>query len=642
MSIHRLFSRLERHAISVAVVLACAAAILPGGAALAAGVVSGVSGTIDQRQVITITGSGFGPAPVGVVFDDFEGGTVGQPIMTGAGSALVGQWNSTTGLVYYSDDYSISGSLAFEADMKDGWLNYVRRNFPVGTSEVFACWWVRIPAAIPGEGNPDGLNWKHVWICGHGTRDDDILIAFLGDSANIIVSGNCGTDTTWTGYGMSGHFVKGDWLRMQFYAKGGLTDGNYDLYILHENGTKNDWHKVDAQTWGNDNYLPYQYESIRFNGYGRTTQNSYPRFDDCYSAYGPNCRARVEIGNNPVYGSCTKLAISAPTSWSGTSITATVNVGGLDPAEDWYLFVVDASGVPSAGYKVHERPYHLSVTNGTGDGDYAAGAVVAISADPAPSGKAFGLWVGNTTDVADLHATSTTVTMPSNDVSLTAGYVWVYQLTVNSGTGDGSYTSGTVVDIAAEPAFSGQSFDQWTGDVADVADTLAADTTITMPPAAVEVTATYKAIAIPGDLNGDGFVGQDDLDIVLDQWGCGDPPAATAAPTPAATASSDRTTSISSWTTGAMGRSRRAATVGGSEGSDGRAGGLVSLPPRGRGWCSGQSVWRPGGNPFPGNAASAPSECLCHLAMYCWYAPTRLGTFRHDLARPAGIPKESR
>jgi len=100
-----------------------------------------------------------------------------------------------------------------------------------------------------------------------------------------------------------------------------------------------------------------------------------------------------------------------------------------------------------------------------------------------------------------------------------------YQLTVSSGTGDGSYTVGTVVNISADAAPSGQGFDQWTGDVADVADTLAAATTVTMPPAAVEVTATYKPIAIPGDLNGDGFVGQDDLDIVLDQWGCGDPPA---------------------------------------------------------------------------------------------------------------------
>jgi len=40
--------------------------------------------------------------------------------------------------------------------------------------------------------------------------------------------------------------------------------------------------------------------------------------------------------------------------------------------------------------------------------------------------------------------------------------------------------------------------------------------------------------AIPGDLNGDGFVGGDDLDIVRANWGQGTPPAPSAVPEPAA------------------------------------------------------------------------------------------------------------
>jgi hypothetical protein len=44
-----------------------------------------------------------------------------------------------------------------------------------------------------------------------------------------------------------------------------------------------------------------------------------------------------------------------------------------------------------------------------------------------------------------------------------------------------------------------------------------------MPSHAVELTATYSPVAPsqPGDLSGDGFVGQADLDIVLANWGCG-------------------------------------------------------------------------------------------------------------------------
>ena len=66
-----------------------------------------------------------------------------------------------------------------------------------------------------------------------------------------------------------------------------------------------------------------------------------------------------------------------------------------------------------------------------------------------------------------------------------------YMLTVNSGSGDGDYTAGTVVDITADAAPSGQVFDQWTGDVANVLDVNNPTTAITMPASNATVTATY-------------------------------------------------------------------------------------------------------------------------------------------------------
>lgn len=77
-----------------------------------------------------------------------------------------------------------------------------------------------------------------------------------------------------------------------------------------------------------------------------------------------------------------------------------------------------------------------------------------------------------------------------------------FALTVNSGSGDGSYEQGEVVNISANTPPSGQVFDVWTGDVANVADVNAASTTITMPASAVSVTATYKDEPVSGD----GFV----------------------------------------------------------------------------------------------------------------------------------------
>ena len=67
-----------------------------------------------------------------------------------------------------------------------------------------------------------------------------------------------------------------------------------------------------------------------------------------------------------------------------------------------------------------------------------------------------------------------------------------YALTVNSGSGSGSYTSGTVVNIAANAAPSGKTFDKWTGDTGGVGDVNASSTTYTMGSTAATITATYK------------------------------------------------------------------------------------------------------------------------------------------------------
>jgi hypothetical protein len=69
-------------------------------------------------------------------------------------------------------------------------------------------------------------------------------------------------------------------------------------------------------------------------------------------AVGSNSAARVEIGNKSDYKTCTKMAISTPTSWSSTKISVTVREGNFEPGENAYMFVVDADNKASAGYPV--------------------------------------------------------------------------------------------------------------------------------------------------------------------------------------------------------------------------------------------------------------------------------------------------
>jgi len=68
-----------------------------------------------------------------------------------------------------------------------------------------------------------------------------------------------------------------------------------------------------------------------------------------------------------------------------------------------------------------------------------------------------------------------------------------YVLTVNNGSGGGSFQENDEQPITANAPASGQIFDAWTGDTSYVTNINSASTTVTMPAMAASVTATYKA-----------------------------------------------------------------------------------------------------------------------------------------------------
>ncbi|MFP2924953.1 InlB B-repeat-containing protein [Pyxidicoccus sp. 3LG] len=73
-----------------------------------------------------------------------------------------------------------------------------------------------------------------------------------------------------------------------------------------------------------------------------------------------------------------------------------------------------------------------------------------------------------------------------------------YTLTVNQGSGDGQYVSGTLVPLTADAPAVGYVFDRWTG--ATVTQATSATTTLSMPAAATTVTATYRLVSSGGGL----------------------------------------------------------------------------------------------------------------------------------------------
>ena len=66
--------------------------------------------------------------------------------------------------------------------------------------------------------------------------------------------------------------------------------------------------------------------------------------------------------------------------------------------------------------------FHLSVVNGTGDGDYVVGRQVRVRADKAPKNFVFLRWIGDWVIVANPFLSTTTATIPAMDVVIQATY----------------------------------------------------------------------------------------------------------------------------------------------------------------------------------------------------------------------------
>jgi hypothetical protein len=137
--------------------------------------------------------------------------------------------------------------------------------------------------------------------------------------------------------------------------------------------------------------------------------------------------------------------------------------------------------------------YTLSVTNGTGSGSYTNGQQVAVTANVL-AGKIFDRWTGATQCVANVTSSNTVVTMPANDIVITANYSDVFVLTVNGGAGGGSYTNQQQVAVTAGTPATGKAFDCWTGATQAVANVNSSSTSVTMPGSNIVITATYTNI----------------------------------------------------------------------------------------------------------------------------------------------------
>ena len=350
-----------------------------------------VDGTLLNGQSLTITGKNFGTSgPVLQVFEDFDdlgNPAGGEPDL----NATVGEWSGYSSSYWDTQYNSISRSGSYSGELSGikniGTPTHAYHagffiDFPAST-EYFLSYAVQIPKgtyfphidsdAVGPNAFPSGSNWKFAWIRDYendpdaSPGDDDKCLPTYTSTKLIRTDGNDlnasngsssiriyddtagGPGDTWWQWG--------SWNRFAFWGKADATNpstvsGNEWAQGIGE-GVEQISRTNTTDPLFASGHAPYQWTRLHINGWIRETEIADPielLYDDIYFAVGPNAAARVEIGNNPVYSKCTKLAIATPESWDDTTISIRVREGGFSANEIVYLFVINSNNIPSVGY----------------------------------------------------------------------------------------------------------------------------------------------------------------------------------------------------------------------------------------------------------------------------------------------------
>lgn len=199
------------------------------------------------------------------------------------------------------------------------------------------------------------------------------------------------------------------------------------------------------------------------------------------------------------YGDSVKITADAPEKgkefdkWTVTGL----HTAGLDLTKPELTFTMPAGDVKAtANYKDIQK-FYVSVTGGTGGGEYYVGDTVTVAANPL-GGAAFVKWTVTGIDTAGLDLTKKELsfTMPANGVTVIAVYSEMeYSVTVIGGTADKAKAKyGDTVTVTAN-APAGKRFARWMSEGGVSFDNLTSEnTTFKMPANSVTITAVFEDI----------------------------------------------------------------------------------------------------------------------------------------------------
>jgi hypothetical protein len=313
-----------------------------------------VLGTLAHSEQITISGQNFGTkaqaAPL--AFDDFEEGTIGQPL---------NWWYTSSTLRGYKPAYSDISSFSRGLHSRQAaYQHFVGGNYNatlkvpgIGDTgaafkKIYISGWLYVADNAPN--NPTrntklfGLRGPNGFPQG---RFDRSFTASSGHKYTVDCDGTANSQD-W-GLGSSDISTGGEWWRVELWLDLGTPNGGDGVYQSRKN----------LAVWGSDLGPETMitsncgFDHIVIQPYTATDTNN-PDVEFWWDElYVDTTQARVEIGDAPTWRACTHREIQIPKAWSNDKITVQANLGSFPSGETVYLYVVDSAGsVNSNGYPV--------------------------------------------------------------------------------------------------------------------------------------------------------------------------------------------------------------------------------------------------------------------------------------------------
>jgi hypothetical protein len=331
-------------------------------AAYGAPIVLQVSGTLNHKSTITISGTGFGSKPTAapLVWDDASGNNFGGK-WDGAWPDQLPGYN--TG--YYGpmrgvdpphshDSRFIAGAHAASNGANAGydvvfWKSISLQPFPF---YLYVSWYQRDDDKWVFGGDNNLKLFAYSVCCTAYENPNDWFLLYgpphpgsssdtgqqwtIGDNGHSLQQPDANGHNAW--WANAANPMGGRWSKVEVAIK--VTNQTNGYVRVWENGQQ-----VLGYVGSTDKYAGDQ-RSIGIGGFARMqVPQNWRYFADPYM---DTTLSRVVLADKPVLAQATIVENQIPTSWSDSSITATVNLGQFFQGNTAYLFVVDSSGTVSA------------------------------------------------------------------------------------------------------------------------------------------------------------------------------------------------------------------------------------------------------------------------------------------------------